>query len=336
MVTEKIRLSIWPEFHKFLATDVKLSQSETSQNAVKSRFNTLVGWFQEHDLSLNRKDFTTFLFELKDRGLKDSYLNKFIALAKHLDKFIGNNEFQDYTYFKEEQNLDIETLTADEVLKLANVWIPYQKYPGFVNQRQKAIILIQSVTGARPGEILNLRKEDFHETPLYWYVTFKGTKTSKQRKAPIGKLGQLISDLPPSTSGYIFESYRGKKLREHDYNEDLKRRAKACGLEKKVWAHLLRHSAITELLDREMEVTNVSTLVGHADPRTTMRYKHTSLNNLYNSQLVHPILANEMNWELQKKRIEQALPKLVADKFSQSIESGEEEILIRIKRNGHK
>jgi site-specific recombinase XerD len=47
-----------------------------------------------------------------------------------------------------------------------------------------------------------------------------------------------------------------------------------CGLRKKVSIHSLRHAYATHLVEAGLNLRNVQTLLGHACPRTTVRYVH--------------------------------------------------------------
>jgi site-specific recombinase XerD len=47
-----------------------------------------------------------------------------------------------------------------------------------------------------------------------------------------------------------------------------------CGIRKKVSIHSLRHAYATHLVEAGLNLRNVQMLLGHSDPRTTVRYVH--------------------------------------------------------------
>lgn len=332
MADKILHTSQWDEFKRYLLYDQKLTPSEGNIGAQKSRFMTMAKWFTENKMELNRPNFLLFMETMTNSGYSPAQLNNWVKCAKHLGRFFHTDEFRDLKYFTEERDIDIDVLTADEIRRMAYVRVPYGKDEAYINMRNRAFIMIAGVIGARPGELINLKWVDVHQLPNYVYLTFKNTKTKQQRKVTIGrKLGELLYSLP-KVSDYVFSSYRGKQLRPQELNLDIKRRAKMVGIEKKVWLHLFRHSVITELLADGMELSNVSNIVGHSDPRTTLRYKHANTDQLYNAQMVHPFLRDEMTWELQTGRAQDAFSKVISTHFPSKIEVSEDEVIIRISK----
>lgn len=322
---------MWEDgFHSYLSIERKLSENESSLSANKARFKKIANWFSEKNLAFNRNNFRIFVQELLDAGYKPSYRNGLITMSKHIDKYLDINEIQDFTLFNDERNIDYEPLTYDEITKIAYAPITYAKEGWYLNRRNRVFYLILGLIGARPGEMLNLKWEDVHQSTNTYYITFKNTKTNRMRKIPIGtNLGKLLEDLP-KMGEYVFMSYRGKKLRSQEIGLDLKRRAELAGIKKPVWLYLFRHSVPIELLSDGVELSDVSDLLGHVDPRTTMRYKHADLNHYLDAIMAHPMLKDEMNWEMQTKRIEERLPKMVSGKFKLDISAGEEKITITV------
>lgn len=222
-------------------------------------------------MEFNRDNFSKFISDLKDKKYSYSYINRFINLGKHVDKYFHLNQIQDYTYFRENQVIPKEVLTPQEIEQLANVRIDYTKKSDYINQRQKALILLLGLTGCRIGEALSLLYSDIHASPSY--VIFRDTKNGEDRIVPISQnLYDLLMDLP-KMSDYLFSSQRGGLLEQQQVNLDIKRRAEAVGRKKRVWCHLFRHSYITTMLERGVDALHVAHLVGHKDLKNTVRYQ---------------------------------------------------------------
>lgn len=80
--------------------------------------------------------------------------------------------------------------------------------------------------------------------------------------------------------------------RRHHLTEDtagraLAKAARETGIEKRVTAHVLRHSFATHLLLRGVDIRSVQELLGHADVRTTMIY--TQLARAMRGEITSPL-----------------------------------------------
>lgn len=83
--------------------------------------------------------------------------------------------------------------------------------------------------------------------------------------------------------GIVSDPRSGVKRRHHIYpsglQSSLKRAAEKCGIQKRVSPHVFRHSFATHLLQNGTSISQVQSLLGHKDVKTTMIYLHC-LDNL--------------------------------------------------------
>ena len=104
-------------------------------------------------------------------------------------------------------------------------------------------------TGARAGEILNLRRENVDWKEGDAILTFRQTKNGKPRSVPVIEpvtvemLRAHRATLPPG--GYLFPSPRpgGKHLSDVAFWRYIDRVKKKVGIEKRIYLHLFRHTA---------------------------------------------------------------------------------------------
>ena len=80
-------------------------------------------------------------------------------------------------------------------------------------------------------------------------------------------------------SGRLCVDPRGGKIRRHHLHEStvqkaVKRAAAACGINKRVGCHTLRHCFATHLLEANHDIRTVQVLLGHSNVSTTMIYTH--------------------------------------------------------------
>lgn len=80
-------------------------------------------------------------------------------------------------------------------------------------------------------------------------------------------------------SGRLAVDPHGGKIRRHHLHESalqkaVQRAAAACGIQKRVGCHTLRHCFATHLLESNHDIRTVQELLGHAHVSTTMIYTH--------------------------------------------------------------
>jgi site-specific recombinase XerD len=299
-----ITLDLWPDFKSYLVIEKKLSDKSSSLYALKSRFNRLTSNFSQKDF--NKSNFNLLIAEMKGQDHAPSYLNNMIKMAKHLDKFLRLNELQDYSYFRETYTPTKEVLTPEEIKNLAEIEMKY-KFPQFMNHRQKALIYLLGTTGCRIGEVIDLKWDDLFTD----HVIFRDTKNGDSRVVPISsELYQLLSELPRKRVE-VFASYRGSKLASPQINSDLQKRAKTAGISKHIYNHLLRHSFITTMLEQGVDSLDVAVIVGHKDPKNTMRYKNSLLSHYKTIIQFHPLLKKTMTFEQASLRLRDLVYKTI-------------------------
>lgn len=270
---------MWTQFLNYLLNDVKIKDSPKNLKPLKSRYAIIAHFFLERDF--NRQNFTLFIAGLREKGYKPSYINGFIKLGKHVDKFLGVNQIQDYSFFKEVQQ-DIDILSLEEVKQMGEVEYPYVRRKDELNYRDRVVIRFLYDTACRIGELENLLWSDVCNTPIH-HVLFRDTKGAQAdvEAMPITpELYELIMKLP-RYGKRVFDSSTGRVFSRNEFGLRLKQRAKLCGINKRTYHHLFRHSKITHLSTiYKMPLAEVTKFARHKDPKTTMRYTHPSLTEL--------------------------------------------------------
>lgn len=317
---------LWSDFQTYLFVDRKISTNKSSVYAIHSRFRKLSTWFQNKDFT--RNNLNLFIAEMQTSKAAKSYMNKMIALCKHLDKFLGLNNLQDYTYFGESYQPK-EILTPEEIEAIAGVTLPYTKGFEYVNARQKCLVMLLGTTGSRIGETLNLKWSDFYSTPPH--VLYRETKNGDARAVPIGESVYKLIDALPRLGEYVFCSYRGKQLNNQDVNLDFKVRATRIGIKKPVYNHIFRHSYITTMLEQGVDVSDVAKIVGHKSLNSTMRYKNSLIGYYSEIAQLHPLIRSDSSISNLAKTIKAYTLKIVdIKKYSLEVEEGNKLFSIKI------
>lgn len=177
---------------------------------------------------------------------------------------------------KQEKRLPL-ILSTEEVDKLLSVLT--EKDP--VEMRNKTMIELAYDTGLRVSELINLKMSDLRLTVGLIQIYGKG---NKERIIPLGELDLDAIEkylrltrpklLKQRKSDYLFITRRGKKMTRQNFNLILKTKAQIAGIKKTVTPHMLRHSFVSHLLARGLDLRFIQELLGHQDIATTEIYTH--------------------------------------------------------------
>ena len=137
-------------------------------------------------------------------------------------------------------------------------------------------------TGVRASELVQLRVEDIGLAERV--ITIQRGKGSKRREVPLRReLTQLLRlHIGSRRAGPLFPSReRGIGLMPYvmarqRVGQLVREVARAAGITKRVYPHLLRHTVATRLLARGMDITDLQRFLGHESITTTRHYAETT------------------------------------------------------------
>ncbi|WP_019121118.1 site-specific tyrosine recombinase/integron integrase [Brevibacillus massiliensis] len=173
-------------------------------------------------------------------------------------------------------------LTKDEIERLLSV-INQDKDKG---KRIYTIIQTLRYSGLRISELTNLKIEDvnFEEAS----ITVWHGKGDKYRIIPLHpELAPILRDYlenvrPKVSSPYFFVTKKmATKMTPGYIRLTIHKIAEEAGITKNVTPHVLRHSFATSLYkDHGVDLLRIGKLLGHASPRATSIYTHTTPEHL--------------------------------------------------------
>ncbi|MGH8154047.1 MAG: tyrosine recombinase XerC [Rhodanobacteraceae bacterium] len=216
------------------------------------------------------------------RGLEPPSLRAMLAAFRSFFRFlardgrIGNNPAAGVRSPKVRRKLP-EVLDVDEAATLVDV---HAVDP--LARRDHALLELLYSSGLRVSELCGVRWRDLDPDEGLLRVTGKGNKT---RIVPVGRLAlaalaTLRDSQPASVDEPVFRGRGGKPISPGAVRAAVKRRARAQGVWKRVYPHLLRHSCASHLLESSGNLRAVQELLGHADIGTTQIYTHLDFQHL--------------------------------------------------------
>jgi tyrosine recombinase XerC len=224
-----------------------------------------------------------YLGVLKERGMATASLTRKVSTIRSFYRFLvreGKLESSPLTGLvapKRERRLP-HILSEDELTAI----IESADEPTPRGLRNRAILELMYASGVRLSEIVgvDLRHLDLEERAML--VRGKG---NKERIVLIGNRAEqairryLSKGRPRLATGAeaaLFVNRDGKRLSGRSIEKIVRQHALKAGLDERVWAHLLRHSFATHLLDGGADLRVVQELLGHASAQTTQIYTHVT------------------------------------------------------------
>jgi integrase/recombinase XerD len=156
------------------------------------------------------------------------------------------------------------------------------------SERDKLIIRLLGDVGLRVGELCGLRIQDLVLHDRQWYLQIRG-KGGNERRVGVPYLGPRLKRYlryRPDGSDHLFLTLRANSegWRDGIHREGVERMirfvAKAAGIQRRIYPHLLRHSAITNLHGKGMNSFQLGTVVGNHSHLAT--YTHLEAEDTYN------------------------------------------------------
>jgi integrase/recombinase XerD len=168
-----------------------------------------------------------------------------------------------------------DILTDQEEKSLLDVFNP--RYP--TSCRNRVMILLALSTGMRVGDIISLQWSDIELDSGRTHVKLgKGKKDRVIFIKPevLSDMVDLSAKMDRERSGLVFSTLKGKPVQSQYLRRMIGEKAKKAGIEKRVYFHLLRHSYLSKLYGRTMDIRLVQEVAGHSDISTTQIYTHVS------------------------------------------------------------
>jgi site-specific recombinase XerD len=224
-------------------------------------------------------EFSEFLNYLISQGLSKTRIYRYLCCLKKFKEFLNKSlkrvskkdienflikiELSDYSpYTKREYKQTLKKyykfIKKEHLIKDIKVSLKYseRKLPEIIseeeifqlvnsckNLRDKALISLLYESGARIGEIINLRKDDVIFDDVGCLIRVKG-KTGERVIRCIFS-AKYLKEWIKNVKDYLWISKSGKKLSYDGIRKIIKRRSKI--LNKRVYPYIFRHSRLTYL-----------------------------------------------------------------------------------------
>jgi integrase/recombinase XerC len=231
---------------------------------------------------LRSEQLQTLVADQHRRGLEPPSLRAMLSAFRSFFRFLArdgrlqNNPAAGVRSPKVRRKLP-EVLDVDEAAALVEVTAGDP-----LALRDRAMLELLYSSGLRVSELCGVRWRDLDTEQGLLRVTGKGNKT---RIVPVGRmalnaLAALRESQPAGADDPVLRGRGDGSLTPGAVRAAIKRRARAQGVWRRVYPHLMRHSCASHLLESSGNLRAVQELLGHADIGTTQIYTHLDFQHL--------------------------------------------------------
>lgn len=245
--------------------------------------------------NIEYSDIRFYLMYLKDTKKDDNTsINRKLSSLRGFYKYLANvgvvssNVFSLVNGPKKSKKLP-RYFEYNELEELFNV--PDTRTP--LGQRDSLILEMLYATGARVGELVNIKVSDIDLGRKNIIILGKG---NKERFVTYGEYCEDILkkylntgrvSLNVKQSDYLFLNNNGGRLTDRGVRFILDKLIQKTSLNKNISPHMIRHSFATHLLNEGCDLLTVQKLLGHESIKATQIYTHVTTDRLkevyYNS-----------------------------------------------------
>jgi site-specific recombinase XerD len=258
------------QLKRYLIRQRYSSKSIDSYISALEQFFSFIG-----KIEFGFEDIEDFSHEIIKRDYSSSYQNIFITSIKNYIKVLNINgiEIKKLERPMKAKRLP-EVLSIEETTRLIS---------SYKNIKHKAIIATIYSAGLRISELLNLKIKDIDSTRNV--IRVEGGKGNKDRYVTLaGNVLLLLREYYKQYRPryYLFEGQKGNKYSSASVGKVIKMGLEACGIDKGITAHSLRHSYATHLHATGIDIRHLQELLGHKNMKTTAIYTHITNDSLRN------------------------------------------------------
>lgn len=237
-------------------------------------FENFINRFKEIPINkLTEVEIRLYLKELHDKGRSNSYLHLVINSIKFYYEAVLNMPHRFYTIERPRIESKLpKVLSVEEAKLLIN---------NTNNIKHRCIVSLLYSAGLRRSELINLKIEDIDSSRMLILVTHaKGNKDryTLLSETTLKDLRIYFKQWKPKQ--YLFEGLKGGKYSPTSVLTIVKTAAVKAGIKKRVTPHVLRHSFATHLLENNVDIRYIQSLLGHSSTTTTEIYTQVAINHV--------------------------------------------------------
>lgn len=244
---------------------------------------------------IDSKSLDNYLIKLKQRGIKNSYLNRLITAVKHYGEFTNNKELINIKSFPEPNTVTSRSILNLEELKSLMAVERSKEQPEERYQMFNLFFALLATTGCRPGELASLSTHGPNTVDIGNKLLLLNETKTVGRSVPIPDflIPYCQERIGLAKNGILFPVKSGlRPISNHEWGFEFRSRLRKIGVSRPgLSCYSIRHSYITFMIDKtDINIFELKALVGHRRTSTTEIYYHHSKEKLRNASNKNPII----------------------------------------------
>lgn len=241
-----------------------------------SMFEKFINRFYEIPINeLTEIEIRTYLKELHDREISNSYMNQMVNSIKFYFEIVMDMPSRMYGLERPRKQKKLPKVISIEEVKLI--------IENTTNIKHRCIVSLLYSAGLRRSELLNLKTTDIDSKRMLIFV--ESAKGNKDRYTILSEtvledLRRYFKEWRPKH--FLFEGLKGYQYSPTSVANIVRKSAIRANIHKRITPHMLRHSFATHLLENNTDLRYIQTLLGHSSSVTTEIYTQVATKNLQN------------------------------------------------------
>lgn len=253
---------------------------------IKNKYSQLVQDITKQEL----KEFLISISQLKPKSVKRK-----IATIKAMYNYL---EFEDVIVVNPFRKMRIKIrvpLVLPKVMSKKEIFgilktayselsIEVDKNSFSHSEKLRNIVVVELLfaTGARVSEIANLKESQINLRTGTILIEGKGSKEriinvcNKETLKILQDYNKLFSTKIKKSGHYFLINRLGKKLSDQSIRTIVKKLGKKTSIQKKITPHMFRHTFATLLLEKDVDIKYIQSMLGHSSILTTQIYTHVN------------------------------------------------------------
>lgn len=262
------------------AFEQEMGRRKFSQKTISNYSSCIKHFFsqckKDHPKNVNEQDIKEFLGKFDEPNTQRGYHS---AIKKFYEICLNQpDKFRYIPYCRKSKKLPI-VLSQAEIQRMFDVC---------QNLKHRVILALLYSAGLRVSELINLKWAHIDRSRMIINVIqAKGHKDRQVglNEALIPLLEKYYRQYKSVT--YVLNGQNDLQYSARSVGEVVKQLARAAGLTKRVYTHLLRHCTFTHMVEMGTDINLIQRLAGHSNVKTTAVYCHISHNLI--SKIQSPI-----------------------------------------------